>query len=163
MDNQDELFVVVEKNDKILGFRTRYDCHHNKTLIHRAIGIIIFDDQDHILLQKRSKNKDMSPGLYTISTSGHVDKGETYRKTAKRELLEELGVNLPIKQKNRFLAELEKETEMHCLFTAKSNRPFYPNKDEVDEVKFVTKSQLGKMQSVLTPFAILSLKQLSLL
>lgn len=163
MDKQDELFVVVDKNDKIIDYRTRYDCHHNKQLIHRAIGIIIYNDQDQILLQKRSRNKDLNPGLYTISTSGHVDKGETYLQTATRELLEELGVKIPITRKKRFLAELEQETEMHCLFTGKYDGPFYPNKEEVDEVKFVSQNQLKKMLSQLTPSAKLSLKQISIL
>lgn len=163
MDKQDELFVVVDKDDKVIDHRTRYDCHHNKQLIHRAIGVVIFNDQGQILLQKRSQNKDLNPGLYTISTSGHVDKGETYRQTAKRELLEELGIQVPITQKKRFLAELGYETEMHCLFTARSNGPFYPNKNEVDEVKFVSKTELKKMKSRLTPSAKQNLKQLSLL
>ena len=124
---------------------------------------VLFNDKDQILLQKRSKNKDLNPGLYTISTSGHVDKGETYRQTAKRELSEELGIQIPIIQKKRFLAELGYETEMHCLFTARSNGPFYPDKNEVDKVKFVSKNELKKIKSKLTPSAKLSLKQLSLL
>ena len=162
-DNQDELFVVVDQEDKLIGYHTRFECHHNKQLIHRAIGVVIFNDKDQILLQKRSKNKDLNPGLYTISTSGHVDKGETYRQTAKRELSEELGIQIPIIQKKRFLAELGYETEMHCLFTARSNGPFYPDKNEVDKVKFVSKNELKKIKSKLTPSAKLSLKQLSLL
>lgn len=163
MDEQNEIFIVVDRNDKIVGYHTRYECHHNKQLIHRAIGVVVFNDRDQILLQKRSKSKDTYPGFYTISASGHVAKGETYLKTAQRELFEELGIHSPLKRKKKFITEMEVETEMDCLFTTNYNGPFYPNKQEIDEVIFVTNIQLKKMQSKLTPFAIASLKQLSLL
>ena len=162
-DKQDELFVVVDRKDRILGYHTRFDCHHNKKLIHRAIGIIIFNKRGQILLQKRSKNKDLDPGLYTISVSGHVDKGETFRQTAKRELLEELGIEIPLTKRKKYLEESEQETEMDCLFTGKYEGPFYPNKYEVDEVRFVNTIDLPKMLTKLTPFAILSLKEMNLL
>ena len=163
MDNQDELFVVVDESDKIIGYRTRYDCHHNKELIHRTIGVVVFNDQGQPLLQKRSKNKDLYPGLYTISASGHVNKGETYLQTAKRELLEELGITAALTKRAKSLVKLEQETEMGCLFSAKHNGPFYPEKDDIDEVRFVPPSELKQMQSQLTPFAITNLKRLGLL
>ncbi len=163
MDKQDELFTVVDKNDKIIGYYSRYECHHNKKLIHRAIGIVIFNDQGQILLQKRSRNKDTNPGFYTLSTSGHVDKGETYMQAAKRELFEELGIHTPLTKKKKFIVETDIETEMDCLFSTKHNGPFYPNKEEVDEVKFVNIDKLKDMKSKLTPFAAASLQKLGLL
>ncbi len=163
MDKQDELFIVVDKNDKIIGYYTRYKCHHDKQLIHRAIGVVIFNDKGEVLLQKRSKHKDLDPRLYTISASGHVGKGETYKQAAQRELQEELGIQPPLTKKRRYLAGTEYETEMDCLFISKHNGPFYPNKHEIDEVKFVTTNQLKQMKFQLTPFAIISLQKLSLL
>lgn len=162
-DNQGELFVVVDRKDRIIGYRTRFDCHHDKKLIHRAIGIVIFNKAGQILLQKRSKLKDLNPGLYTLSASGHVSKGDTYKQAAQRELQEELGIKLPLKREKKFLLENDQETEMDCLFSTKYDGPFYPVKDEVDSVKFVDIKNLPKMVSQLTPFAISSLKELNLL
>lgn len=162
-DNQKGLFVVVNKQDRITGYYARYDCHHNKKLIHRGIGIVLFNDKGQILLQKRSKNKDLYPGRYTLSASGHVDRGETYSQAAKRELQEELNVTTALKKAKKFLAEMPQETEMDCLFTGKHNGPFYPSKDEVEKVEFVDIDNLKSMLSKLTPFAILCLKELKLL
>lgn len=162
-DNQKELFLVVNKQDKIIGYRTRYDCHHDKNLIHRAIGVVIFNSKGQILLQKRSKLKDLNPGLYTLSASGHVTKGQTYYQAAQRELDEELGIKIPLKREKRYLAKSHQETEMDCLFTGQYDGPFYPAKDEVEKVEFVDINNLPKMISELTPFAILSLKELNLL
>lgn len=152
--NKEELFVVVDEQDKIVGHRTRFDCHHDKKLIHRAIGVVVFNDQGQPLLQKRSQKKDLYPGLYTVSASGHVSKGETYSQAAKRELLEELGITAPLKQRAKFLIH---------LFSAKHNGPFTIEVDDIDEVKFVSPVELKQMQSQLTPFAITNFKQLGLL
>lgn len=164
MDKQDEIFVVVDKNDKIIGYRTRYECHHNKQLIHRVTAVAVFNDQGQILLQKRSKNKDVNPGLYTLSVSGHVSKGESYKQAAQRELREELGIQSPLlTKKAKFITETDIETEMDCVFTATHNGPFFPNKYEVDEVKFVTIDKLKQIQAKLTPFAVINLKKLGFL
>lgn len=163
MDNQQEIFTVVDKHDRIRGYYTRFECHHNKKLIHRAIGIVIFNSNGQVLLQKRSKNKDTNPGFYTLSASGHVNKGDTYKQTAQRELFEELGIQSPLKREKKFLVESDVETEMDCIFTTTHNGPFFPNKEEVDKVKFVSVDKLSNMKSKLTPFAAASLQKLGLL
>lgn len=163
MDDQNELFIVVDKNDKVLGYRTRYDCHHNKQLIHRAVGIVVYNNKGQILVQKRSKNKDLHPNFYTISASGHVSKGQSYKQAALRELKEELGIKSTLKQEKKFLAEMPQETEIDCLFTTIYEGPFYPNGEEIDEVRFVDRRWLKKMRSKLTPGGILSLQKLGLL
>lgn len=162
-DKQDEIFIVVNRSDRIIGYRSRFECHHNKQLIHRAVGVVIFNEQSQILLQKRSKYKDTDPGLYTLSATGHVDKGETYQQAAQRELMEELGIKTALKKEKKYLAETAEETEMDCLFTAKHNGPFYPNKNEIDKLQFVDIIKLKELSAELAPFAALSLKQLSLL
>jgi isopentenyl-diphosphate delta-isomerase type 1 len=144
MDRQDELFVVVNEHDKILGYWTRYDCHHDKNLIHRDTGIIIFNKKGQILFQKRSSTKDTDPGLYSISVSGSVSKGETYRQAVERELFEELGIRTKLKFSKKFLVKTENEMEMNTIFIGKHNGPFKINKNELDEVRFFLTTQIKK-------------------
>ena len=166
-DDQSELFIVVDKDDNVLAYRTRWDCHHDKTFIHRSVGVAVFDDQGRVLLQKRSKTKDLQPGLWAISVSGHVTKGQTYEEAAAREIQEELGVTLPITFQKKFLLATDKETELSCIFSAKSNGPFKPNPTEIDEVKFVSKNELPRLmlsrEIVLSTWAQESLKQIGFL
>ncbi len=161
-DNMQEEFIVVDKDDNILTFRTRYDCHHDKSLIHRAIGIIITNDKGEILLQKRSKYKDLQPGKYTISVSGHVTRGQTYEDAATREMNEELGIQTAITCEKKFLMKSPQETEMDTIFTAHSNGPFSPAKDEVEWVEFVSQEKIKKMQDKFTPFAWQCLEQMKI-
>lgn len=135
-DNQDEMFIVVDKDDKVLGYKTRHECHHNKSLIHRTIGSMIFNDKGQLLLQKRSATKDMDPNLWQISSAGHVVKGQTTLEAVHRELQEELGVDAPLTQMQKFLVTSENETELTTIFKGTHNGPFTTDKEEVAEVKF---------------------------
>ena len=49
-------------------------------------------DRWQVLLQLRSREKDVYPGCFDISSAGHVDAGDDYQETALRELWEELGI-----------------------------------------------------------------------
>lgn len=159
-DNQDELFVVVDKNDTLLEYKTRYECHHNKKLIHRAIGVILINSRGEILLQKRSMTKDTNPGRYTLSASGHVGKGESYDGAAKRELFEEIGVKKKIKFAKKFLMNMKTETEMESIYTAQYNGPFVLDRTETDGVEFFPSEKIKQILSKLTSFAVESLKRL---
>ena len=152
-DDQSELFVVVDKDDQVIGYRTRYDCHHDKSLIHRAVGIVITNDKGEILLQKRSQKKDTGKGLFDIASSGHVAKGESYREAAKRELKEELGVTASLTFVKKFLLHLPHETEFDEIFRAHHNGPFKVNKEEIDAVFFVKPSDITENKFKITKFA----------
>lgn len=52
----------------------------------------LFYRKREILVQKRSMLKDSFPGVWDISSAGHVDAGENVDDAAVRELTEELGV-----------------------------------------------------------------------
>ena len=163
LDDQKELFIVVDENDKIIGYRTRSECHNDKSLIHRGIGVVVFNTEGKILLQKRSKQKDLFPGYYSISTGGHVTKGETYLQGAKRELFEEIGVKTRVQLKTKFIIRSERETEIDTIYSAIYNGSFKLDNSEVERVEFFSPFQIKKMMQKLTPFAIKSLKALNVL
>ena len=88
----EEWFDVVNERDEVVGRATRREVHA-RGLLHRAVHVLVFDKAGRIFLQKRSMTKDMSPGLWDSSCSGHVDSGEDYDTSATRELGEEIGVH----------------------------------------------------------------------
>ena len=89
----DEWFDVVNERDEPIRRATRREVHATG-LWHRAVHILVSDAGGRIFLQKRSMLKDLSPGLWDSSCSGHVDAGEDYDTAAVRELGEEIGVQL---------------------------------------------------------------------
>ncbi len=90
----EEWFDVVDAEDRVLRRETRRDVHAHGWW-HRAVHILVFDAAGRVFLQKRSMLKDLSPGLWDSSCSGHVDAGEDYDPAAARELGEEIGIRLP--------------------------------------------------------------------
>lgn len=87
----DELFDVVDEQDRVLRQATRAEVHE-QGLIHRAVHILVFNKNRDCLLQKRSMLKDRHPGVWDSSAAGHLDAGEDYETAARRELAEELGI-----------------------------------------------------------------------
>ena len=87
----EEIFDVVDANDQVIGTATRAEVHAQK-LTHRAVHVFVFNKRGDLLLQKRSLLKDMCPGLWDSSVSGHLDAGESYEAAAVRELEEEMGI-----------------------------------------------------------------------
>ena len=93
MNPTEEWFDVVNERDEVIRRATRRDVHATG-LWHRAVHVLVFNAIGRVLLQKRSMLKDLSPGLWDSSCSGHLDAGEDYDAAAIRELGEEIGVRL---------------------------------------------------------------------
>jgi isopentenyl-diphosphate delta-isomerase len=72
-----------------------YDDIHKYGLWHKAVHIWVVNSLGEILLHKRSDKVQTRPGLWENTTGGHIDEGHTSSETAKKELSEELGIDLP--------------------------------------------------------------------
>jgi 16S rRNA (adenine1518-N6/adenine1519-N6)-dimethyltransferase len=87
-----EIFDVVDLQDQVTHTATRAEVHAQK-LLHRAVHVFVLNKRGDLLLQKRSRLKDLCPGLWDSSISGHLDSGESYAAAAMRELHEEMGIS----------------------------------------------------------------------
>lgn len=67
---------------------------HALGLWHRTVHVWILDHAGKALLQQRSLRKENHPGLWDISSAGHIDAGESSLQAALREVSEELGLAL---------------------------------------------------------------------
>lgn len=88
-----EFVDVVDAHDNIVGSASREEAH-KKELLHRGVSVLVFNPEGKVFIQKRSPKKDLFPGLWECSMSGHVKKGETAKDAALRELDEELGIRV---------------------------------------------------------------------
>jgi Isopentenyldiphosphate isomerase len=91
----DELFDVVDEHDVVIRQATRRDVHQNGWR-HRAVHVLVYEPGGggRVFLQKRSMQKDIAPGCWDSSCSGHLDAGEDYAAAAVRELKEEIGLEI---------------------------------------------------------------------
>lgn len=127
-----EVFDVVDENDTIIGTSTRGEVHRQK-LFHRAIHIFVFNEEGQVFLQQRSMAKDSAPGKWASACSGHVDSGEDYECSARREMLEELGVEAPEMLEPLFKERARRETgfEFVWVYRTQHEGPFALNEEEI--------------------------------
>ena len=128
---QEERFPVVDASDQILGSASRADVHGNN-LLHRAVHILIFNKTGELYLQKRSPYKDRHPLLWDSSAAGHVDAGEEYDDAARRELNEELGIDVPLKRAVKLPASDRTDHEFIWLYLGYHDGDFNLNRTEIE-------------------------------
>ena len=129
----EEIFDVVNDRDEVVGQATRAEVHA-RGLLHRAVHVLVFNACGEVFLQKRSMNKDRSPGLWDSSASGHLDAGEDYDRCAARELREELGlaVNPAPRRLFKLTAGPETDQEHLWVYRCESDGPIELNRDEIE-------------------------------
>jgi isopentenyl-diphosphate delta-isomerase len=143
--NPEELFDVVDLNDRVVSQAPRREVHARK-LIHRATHIMIHDAKGRLFLQKRSMSKDTFPGCWDSSCSGHVDAGEGYLIAARRELGEELGwhdASLPLRPLLKLTPCPENGYEFIQIFVmGPISGPFELHPEEITEGRWVDPVEL---------------------
>ena len=87
----DELFDVIDEEDKVIGQEMR-SVVHQRGLWHRGVHVLLFIQDEKLLVQQRSKDRVHSPLALDCSVSEHVKAGEDYFTAAVRGLQEEMGV-----------------------------------------------------------------------
>jgi 16S rRNA (adenine1518-N6/adenine1519-N6)-dimethyltransferase len=130
-----ERFPVVDEEDQLLGDAPRREVHGNN-LRHRAVHILVFNDQGELFLQKRSPWKDRHPLLWDSSAAGHVEAGEEYDATASRELKEELGVTTELRRVAKLPASERTGQEFIWLYQGRHNGPFELARSEIEYGEF---------------------------
>ena len=90
MRDQEELLVLVDAGDHVIGTAGKLEAHHAGAL-HRAFSVIVWDGMGRQLLQKRHVRKYHSGGLWTNACCGHPRPGEAIGAAASRRLEEEMG------------------------------------------------------------------------
>lgn len=90
---------LVDVYDSCTGEKTGEIISKNKAheagIWHSAIHIIMINkDKSKVLLQKRCASKKLYPNMWDLTVGGHIGAGEDSLVSAKREFMEELGLNL---------------------------------------------------------------------
>lgn len=135
MNCEDEIYDVVDMEDRVLYQATRKEIHA-KDLIHRSVHIFVFNPQGELFLQKRAMSKDENPGYWDTSSAGHVDSGENYLIAANRELKEELGISESLQPFMQIKACAESYWEHVNAYTCTTNQPININPAEISEGRY---------------------------
>lgn len=143
MGKPEDIFDVVNERDEVTGRAPRSEVHA-KRLFHRAVHIWAFNAKGEVLLQLRTPTKDRHPNTWDSSVSGHVDAGEDYDTTARREWTEELGCAdvPPMRSLGKTDACEETGEEFVMTYATHHEGPFKPCPEEITELKWITPKEL---------------------
>ena len=142
----DELLDLVNEKDEVIGEVWRSEATGNKNKIIREVAVLIFYKNNKILLQQRSFNKKSYPGYWIISASGHVDKGELPDVAAKKEVSEELGINIILKLLDKKLMRYPNDSAFAYRYVGEFNENnFVIQKEEVKEARFFSKEEFEEL------------------
>ncbi|KAB7624212.1 isopentenyl-diphosphate Delta-isomerase [Alkalilimnicola sp. S0819] len=91
MNDAAERVLLVDAQDRVLGTRGKLQAHREGAL-HRAFSLLLFDDQQRLLLQRRALSKYHCAGLWSNTCCSHPRPGEATDAAVARRLDEELGM-----------------------------------------------------------------------
>ncbi|OPY74628.1 MAG: Isopentenyl-diphosphate Delta-isomerase [Syntrophorhabdus sp. PtaU1.Bin058] len=138
----DEL-IIVDKDDKEIGYGEKDECHFVPAKLHRAFSIFIFNSKGEMLVHKRSGAKKTWPGYWTNACCSHPRRGESLEDATARRLLEELGFTCPLKHLFSFHYKADYDSvygehEIDHVFIGTYDGDVMPDKNEVETHRFIT-------------------------
>lgn len=120
---------------------------HRKGLLHRAFSILVFNSKGEILLQKRSRKKYHSGGLWTNTCCSHPRPDENIQDAVRRKLKQEMGIDVTPHFSHKFVYKVGLdnnliENECDYVYVGRYDGEPDINHDEVEEWRYQDLSSL---------------------
>jgi isopentenyl-diphosphate delta-isomerase len=91
--NNDEYLDLVDENDCVIGKKLRSEVYAEGLSNFRVVNAFIVNSKGELWIPRRTAHKRIFPLCLDMSMGGHVESGETYEESFKRELSEELSID----------------------------------------------------------------------
>ncbi len=146
-----ELLDVLDENGNPTGKVENKDVIHDTGLWHKEVAVLIQNEKQEYLVQKRAATKKQGPNKWGL-TAGHVDTGETYENAMVREIKEEIGIEVKpeeLKSLGIFKQKYESEkttnnnyTKYYYYQTNRKIQEYTICEEELSELKYITSKEL---------------------
>lgn len=164
----EENLIIVNTDDNILGKMSKSECHSVRNIeagtIHRAFSILLFNNDNQLLVTQRSVRKITFPMYFGNSCCGHpiqnkleidLDDMKGIKHAARRRIYEELGIaNTDITIDDiifmkRFIYQSMYnqdlgEYELDYILVIKKDIDLNPSEDEVNWYGFIDKQNFSE-------------------
>ena len=147
VSSDDEQLILVDSDDRDIGFLRKADVHFGVGMLHRAFSLFVFNPAGELLLQQRAEGKRLWPGYWSNACCSHPRRGESMHDAIHRRLHEELGLRTELEFlfKFRYRARYDPqgvEDELCWVFAGTSAQRPRPNVHEVAAWRYVTAQAL---------------------
>lgn len=152
VSSEDEMLILVDESDRVVGHLSKGACHDGEGVLHRAFSLFVFNRDGELLLQQRSPGKRLWPLYWSNSCCSHPREGETMGGAVRRRLQQELGLesDLQFLYKFQYQASFEdigSENEMCWVYIGVTSDEARPNPNEVEDHRWVTSAGLDEEMS----------------
>lgn len=144
---QDEYLDLVDENDMVIGSKKRSEVYAENLSNFRVVNAFVVNSNGEIWIPRRTATKRIFPLCLDMSMGGHVDSGETYEQALKREIQEELSVEIDAVP-HRLLGHLTPRKDgvsafMNVYEVQLAHSPDF-NKDDFSEYFWLTPNEILK-------------------
>jgi isopentenyldiphosphate isomerase len=141
----DEPVEVVDPDGTVVAVVSRARMRA-ENLRHRAVFVLVQDTAGRVLVHRRSDQKDLWPGWWDLAVGGVVAAGESWDDAARRELAEELGVEVAEPSRAGGGSYEDHQVRLVArLYRLVHDGPFRFADGEVVEARFVTTGELRRL------------------
>jgi len=161
VSNASEQLILVDDQDREIGFKPKTDCHMGKGVLHRAFSIFVFNSDNELLLQQRALSKMLWPGFWSNTCCSHPRRGEVLGVAVGRRLAQELGFTCPLEYLYKFkyhaqFGAVGAEHELCSVYFGRYDGPVDANVNEIAAWRFVgveaLERELKKAPETFTPW-----------
>jgi isopentenyldiphosphate isomerase len=131
----------VDADDRVVAVVSRLEAVRHGWL-HRVATTICRDEQGRLLVHRRPDDASRFPGCYETSFGGAVRVGESYRAAAEREVAEELGVRVAVREVITFLCHGAVGSYWLAVHDAVVTGELTPDPHAVSRLVWMTEAEL---------------------
>jgi isopentenyl-diphosphate delta-isomerase len=147
VSSPEESLILVDENDREVGFASKADCHRGEGILHRAFSVFLFNDRDELLLQQRSAEKPLWPMYWSNSCCSHPRAGETIEDAAQRRIREELDLSCELSFLYKFtyhapFRDAGSEREYCYVFAGRLRGEVSVHPEEIAAVRYLSPDAL---------------------
>jgi isopentenyldiphosphate isomerase len=135
MSASDELVDVIDDAGQTVGVVTRQEMRQRR-LPHRSTAVLVFDHAGQLFIHLRTATKDLFPSHWDVAVGGVLAAGEDYASGARREVLEELGVDAVLKDLFPFRYEDAATVVVARVYRMTHDGPFRLQPEEIVRGEF---------------------------
>ena len=146
----EEMVDVVDEYNRYVRKATRWEVRE-KALLHKAVRVFVIDNEEKLLVKKRSADKDIYPSYWEFGVGETVTRDERYESAAIRGLDEELGIIYVsnIQLIRSFLFKLKYRSPNYNanfkVYRHLHNGKLKLAQEETEAAKFLTASEVKKL------------------
>lgn len=135
-----EPIILVDDQDSQLEIVERTSVENDPSKIIRYVYVLLFNDNNELLLQERAETLSRFPRHWEVSASGAVWPTEGYLQAAERKLPDELNMKVPLYHEHKSLVQIpHRASRMIAVFVGYVPELdlVQPNAEKVQQVRWV--------------------------